>query len=195
MTRVKLRRTAVSRTVAAAVLFLTFEGQAAAAQSLGDVAQREAERRKQVTSGRVYTNDHLAPVDAPAVSPAAAPTETEPGPTTETPPTQPAANPTDKPGVEPVPVKAPQKRDEQYWRTLLRDLRGRIATVNANIAAQEARLAEIDAGPQTLTATRERAIISATIASLQRDARFVTEELTRFLALAQRGNVPAEWIR
>lgn len=181
-------------TVVAALLSLAFEGQIAAAQSLGDVAQREAERRKQTTSGRVYTNADLAPVDASTPSPVPMAAEVPPGPAPETPPA-PAAEPTDNPGIEPVIVKPREKRDEQYWRTLARDLRGRVAKGNANIAAQEARLAEIDAGPQTPTAVREREVISGTVSRLQRDVRFLSEELRRFVTRAQLAKVSEDWIR
>jgi hypothetical protein len=178
----------------AALLFLAFEGQIAAAQSLGDVAQRETERRAQTTSGRVYTNADLAPVDASTPSPVPMAAEVPPGPAPDTPPA-PAAQPTDNPGIEPVIVKPREKRDEQYWRRLARDLRGRVAKGNANIAAQEARLAEIDAGPQTPTAVREREVIAATLSRLQLDARSHSEELTRFLTRAQIANAPEEWTR
>lgn len=189
----------LSRTVAAALLLLTAAGQIAA-QSLGDVARREAERRKQATSGgRVYTNGDLAPVD-PSAPPAAAPipVEAAPGSGGETPatpaPTQ-EARPANNGGVESVIVKGREKRDEQYWRTSARDVKGRLAKVNAGVAAQQARLAEIDAGPQTPTTVREREVISTTLVRLQRDAGFQTEELTRFVTRAQMAKIPDAWFR
>ena len=79
-----LRDSNVARRSAAAgalLLLLTVPVQVASAQvgsahvlstqSLGEVAQREAERRAQVTTGRVYTNADLVPViDASAPMPA-----------------------------------------------------------------------------------------------------------------------------
>ena len=164
--------------------------QVAPAQSLGDYARREAERRTQFTAGRVYTNTDLAPVDAPAPSPAPVPVEAATGsgaaaPATPAPGEE--VQPPNNGGIEPVIVKAREKRDEQYWRTLVRDLRGRVTGVNANITARETRLAEIDAGPQTPTTVREREIISATVTGPERDARFLTR--------ARIAAVPEEWIR
>jgi len=187
-----------SRTVAAALLFLTAAVQIAAAQSLGDVARREAERRKQAASGRVYTNGDLAPVDPPAPSAAPIPVEAATGSGGDTPntpaPTQ-EAQPANNGGGEPVIVKGREKRDEQYWRALARDVRGRLAKATADVAARDARLAEIDAGPQTPTTVREREVISATLSRLQRDARSHSEELTRFMTRAQLAKVPEDWIR
>jgi hypothetical protein len=63
------------------------------------------------------------------------------------------------------------------------------------VAAQEARLAELDAGQQTPTAVREREVVTETLSRAQRDARSLTDELTRFLTRAQMAKVPDEWIR
>ena len=184
---------------AGALLFLlTVHVQVAPAQSLGDVARREAERRTQVTAGRVYTNADLAPVDASAPSPAPVPVEAATGsgaaaPATPAPGDE--AEPPNNGGIEPVIVKAREKRDERYWRALSGDVRGRVAKATADVAAQQARIAEIDAGPQTPTTVREREIISATVTHLQRDARFLSEELTRLLTRAQIAKVPEEWTR
>ena len=40
---------------------------------LGSIAKKEAERRKTVTSGKVYTNDNLPPAPGPAPAPSSAP--------------------------------------------------------------------------------------------------------------------------
>ena len=168
------------------------------AQSLGDVARREAERRKQVTSGRVYTDDDLASQGASALPESPKPIDgsLESTEKTETLPpasqAQASANPS---GTEPVIVKGREKRDEQYWRALARDLRGRAARAASDLAAREARIAEIDGSPQTPTLTRERELLAAGLPRLQRDARSLTEELTRFLTRAQMANVPDDWIR
>lgn len=92
-------------------------------------------------------------------------------------------------------VKAREKRDEQYWRKLIKDLRARADRANANAAAQEARLAEIDGGPQTPASVREREVVAETLSRAQRDARSLSDELTRFLTRAQMDKVPAEWIQ
>ena len=196
--RVKYVVSGFSRTVATSFFVLALGGQVASAQSLGDVARREAERRKQTPAGRVYTNTDLAPVDVPAPSPAPVPVEAATGigtPTPDTPAPGQEAQPEHDPGIEPIIVKASVKRDEQYWRSLARDLKARMAKVNANVATQEARLAGIDAGPQTPTAVREREVVSATLTRLQKDALATREGLTWLTTRAQLAKVPEEWIR
>lgn len=186
--RVKLLR------IGAATLLSMILAVHATADQLGSVAQREAERRKQAASGRAYTNADLTPVDAAAPQ-ASVPTEVAPVPSPETPATRPTPKPTDNPGKEPILVQGREKRDEQYWRTLARDVRTRLAKLNAEVAAHEARIAVLDAGPQTPTAVREREVISGTLIDLRKDARLVSEGLARFLTRAQLAKIPEEWIR
>jgi hypothetical protein len=148
-----------------------------------------------VQSGKVYTNGDLAPVDAaPALAPQ---TPVEPAPGGKPADTPPAATPAPPgdPDKEPVMVKGREKRDEQYWRTQVRALRARVEKANALAAAQEARLAELDGGPQTPTALREREVVAGSLTRAQRDARFISEELTRWITRAQMANVPDDWIK
>jgi hypothetical protein len=174
------------------VVLLATHVTSAAAQSLGDVARREAERRQQVTSGKVYTNENLEAVDS--ATPPASPVVPSPPGSTDTPAAS-QAPPEKTEGKEKVILNGREQRDEQHWRTTIRDLRARVERANASVAAHEARLAEIDRGPQTPTALREREVMSAELTRAQRDARFLTEELTRFLTRAQMSKVPEEWIR
>ena len=195
MTRPLIIRFVLSSAVT--VVLLAGHATAGSAQSLADVARREAERRQQVTSGKVYTDGDLAPVDG-ATPPPQTPIQPSPTSDGETPDTQPSSSqapPGNNPGKEPVMVKAREKRDEQYWRKLMKDLRARVEKANASVAAQEARLAEIDGGEQTPTRVREREIVTESLTRAQRDARSLTDELTRFITRAQIAKVPDEWIR
>jgi hypothetical protein len=179
-----------------AVILLAGDVSSGSAQSLGDVARREAERRQQVTSGKVYTDGDLGPVD-PATAPAP-PTAQPPasgGERQATPPTSSPASAETPTGKEPVILKGREQRDEQYWRKLMPELRARVARANAEVAAQEARLVEIDGGEQTPTRLQERQVVLSTLSRAQRDARSLTEELTRFMTRAQMAKVPDEWIR
>ena len=186
--------------VSVALLILTCNTNVVSAQSLGDVARREAERRTQVTSGRVYTNADLVAIDsppaplapeagAPATATATASDDSDegvPAPVTEEAAADEAA---------PTIVEAREKRDEQYWRARARDLRGRLARTNTDMVGTEARLGDIDAGPQTPARAREREVIAKALARLQSEVRFRLEDLTGFEALARANNVPADWTR
>src|SRR5688572_4520576 len=95
--------------IVSAMTWLAAAG-AASAQTLGDVARREEERRKAVSSGKVYTNDNLKPDPGSRQSAPAQPAAAV---------TQPAAAPSQS-GVqgdakEPAPEQDP-KRDEKAWR-------------------------------------------------------------------------------
>ena len=86
-----------------AVVLLAGHATTSSAQSLADVARREAERRQQVPSGKVYTDGDLAPVDA-ATPPPQPPSQQSPASGGETPDTQPPSSqapPGDNPGKEP----------------------------------------------------------------------------------------------
>lgn len=179
---------------ASALLLLTVLAVDVDVQSLGDVARREAERRKEVNAGRVYTNDNLAPTDEGTPPPPAAadvPAAADAG-TREAPP---AAKPAGDPGVEPVIVQAPSKRTEAYWRKLMGDFRARLAQASATLATQQARLAAIDATPMTPTSAREREVVAASIPGLQENIRYQNEEIARFVTRAAAEKVPADWVR
>src|SRR5688572_19337618 len=61
---------------ACALIVLTVLAADLEAQSLGDVARREADRRKAVNAGRVYTNEDLAPAsEGAAPAPASVPVD------------------------------------------------------------------------------------------------------------------------
>jgi hypothetical protein len=184
---------------AVTVILLTAHATSSTAQSLGDVARRETDRRKQVTPGKVYTDSDVPAGEGSAALQPATPAEpvaqAPAGSTTSEKPARTEPPTSDHPGIEPVIVKAREKRDEQYWRTQARELRSRAAKAESDLAAREARISELDGSPQTPTSIRERATLAARLPRLQQDARALSEELTRFLTRAQMANVPEDWIR
>src|SRR5262249_4378417 len=102
------------RLLIVAALVLVGVANVAAAQSLGDVAKKEEQRRKTVKStGKVYTNDTLKPDQTPSV-PA----------TTATGAPNPAASSTPAPTPTPAPSEeARDKGDEKSWRKRIADAR------------------------------------------------------------------------
>src|SRR5262245_21340670 len=127
------------RTLLATALILLGMVSTAYPQSLGDVARREAERRKDASStpGRAYTYEDLGPVERPASAPQQ-PAPTAPAGTTEEPseatPEAASTGPTvmeEDPETHKVNIRttAPrrEKRDEPYWRARAKDVRGRLA--------------------------------------------------------------------
>lgn len=182
---------------AAVLLASTLHVSAAAAQSLGDIARDEAERRKQVTSGRSYTNDDLSaearaegqavPQQPAATAATAAP---KPGSTGGVQVQEDsAAGVVNQSGTEARP-----KRDEQYWRARARDIRTRQAKIQSDIAAAEQQLEALDAGPETPLAVRERQLTAAALERLRADARLSDQAMTQLKTMATATKIPPEWI-
>jgi hypothetical protein len=175
------------------------------AQSLGDVARREAERRKELarTAGRVYTNEDLGAIDAPTMLSepvqAAAPTPLE---GTAKSSGESATGPTimeEDPVTHTINIKttapARDKRPEPYWRERAKELRGRLAKSSADLAAAQSGLSALEGGPQTPATVRERAVAAAMVARLQEEVRYQQLDVTKLQMQAEMSKVPAEWIR
>ena len=176
-------------------------------QSLGDVAQREAERRKEVsrTPGRVYTNGDLVAVEAPPSGPPQ-PAQTDSAPPVEEPTdvTAEAANSgstvmEEDPVTHKVNIRttAPrrEKRDEPYWRARAKDTRDRLAKATADLAAAQSSLAALDGGPKTPAAARERSIVNAAVERLQTEVRYRQQDVTKMQMHAEMNKVPSAWIQ
>jgi hypothetical protein len=175
------------------------------AQSLGDVARREAERRKELArmAGRVYTNEDLGAVDAPIMlsQPAQADAATPPEETAKS-STESATGPTvmeEDPVTHTINIKttapAREKRPEPYWRGRAKELRGRLAKSSADLAAAQSGLSALEGGPQTPATVRERAVAAAMVERLQEEVRSQQLDVTKLQMQAEMNKVPAEWIR
>jgi hypothetical protein len=176
------------------------------AQSLGDVAKREAERRKDASRppGRVYTNGDLAAVEPPSTPPQ--PTPTDPAATAEEPtevtPEAASTGPTvmeEDPETHKVNIRttAPrrEKRDEQYWKARAKDMRDRLAKATADLTAAQSSLAALDGGPKTPATARERSVVSAAVERLQSEVRYRQQDVTKMQMHAEMNKVPAAWIQ
>src|SRR5262245_55438738 len=144
---VMLTSEALPKTLLATALILLGIVSTAQPQSLGDVARREAERRKDPsrTPGRAYTNEDLGPVEPPASTPlqpaptnSAGPAEEPKQVTAEAATTGPTVMEED-PETHKVNIRttAPrrEKRDESYWRARSKDVRDRLAKATADPTA------------------------------------------------------------
>ena len=175
-------------------------------QSLGDVARREAERRKDAsrTPGRAYTNEDLGAIEPPATTPQPAPVDPAPAAEKSIEATAEAANtgPTvmeEDPETHKVNIRttAPrrEKRDEQYWRARAKDVRDRLAKATADLAAAQSSLSALDGGPKTPAAARERSVVSAAVERLQSELRYRQQDVTKMQMHAEMNKVPAAWIQ
>lgn len=166
------------------------------AQSLGDVARKEQERRKQTPPGKQYTNDNLRSEPKPSAPDAVRPIAGAPAKAAD--------------AAKPTPVEAPsasssaaenasaplvrEKRDETHWRTRARELRGRVQQTRDEIASVEVRLADLDAQSGASVA-RERDVTAGALSKLRQNLQFFLAEVDRFEQRARSEKVPADWIK
>lgn len=152
----------------------------ASAQSLADVAQREASRRQAIAApGRVYTNASL-----PAVPPPPAVAEPVIAPPPET--------GTDAPAPPPD-VAGFDDRDEPYWRTRAQGIRRQLLQHRRDVADLLARALTPAGG--AAAAPSERAVVLAALADAQADLGALEAELTELEKEAATAKVPAAWVR
>jgi hypothetical protein len=200
------RRRWVALVATVGLIFLGSTAVLAHPQSLGDVARREAERRKDAsrTPGRVYTNEDLGPIEPastplqPAPSDSAGPAEEPKEVTAEAASTGPTVMEED-PETHKVNIRttAPprEKRDEQYWRARAKDMRDRLAKSTADLTAAQSSLAALDSGPKTPATARERSVVSAAVERLQSEVRYRQQDVTKMQMHAEMNKVPSAWIQ
>jgi hypothetical protein len=167
----------------------------AGAQSLGDVAKKESERRKAVpASGKTYTNDNLRVEPAPAaVIPAATPAVATPAAEA----TPAASVPKDG---SPKPDGA--AKDEAYWRKRLTDARTSLERSKSFAEALQSRINALTADFSARSDPAQRAVIGADRQKALDELTRVTKEIeggTKAISdiqdEARKAGVPAGWIR
>jgi hypothetical protein len=175
---------------------------AARAQSLADIARKEAERRKTVaTPAKVYTDSDLRvvtpppPPEPPPVDPSKPP---EPG-------AKPDAKPADKPAEAATPAKAVEPSvdmGEQYWRKQIDDARGALARSRSYLQALDERVRaltldfyarEDPAQRNAISVQRSRAMDD--MKRLQEDMAEQEKAIAKIEADARKAGVPPGWIR
>lgn len=179
--------------VPAAALILA--STAASAQSLGDVARREQERRKTAAPAqKAYTTGDLKPAPAPAVAPPA-----------PAPAGQPAAVPPSPSGAQPPaaePEKEEPKKDEKYWRDRMQTERDALQRAQTFAEALQSRINALSTDFVARDDPAQRSVIAndrqKALAEMDRVTREI-EQHTKAIAdiqeEARRAGVPAGWVR
>jgi hypothetical protein len=176
------------RLTAAALLSLGVV-QAVAAQSLGDVARKEEERRKAVkSSGKVYTNDELRPVPQPSAPPAASGDQA------------PGAGPTSS-GTA-ASDKAPAKDDEKTWRKRMTDARAALERSKTFANALQNQFNSLvtdfvnrDDPAQRSAIAGQRDKVTAELERVKKEIESQTKAISDIQEEARRAGVPAGWVR
>ncbi len=182
---------------------------AVSAQSLGDVAKQEAERRKNIkTAGKVYTNDSVIP-DSSSAAPATAPPAEPKTPAAE--PKTPAAEPKtpapDAPaGTTPAQAGATAKPDdpktEAYWKKRITAARESLARAQTFAEALQSRINVLSADFVNHDDPAQRNVIGADRQKATDELTRVKGEITQYQKAitdiqdeARRANVPPGWVR
>jgi len=163
------------------------------AQSLGDVAKREEQRRKKVkASGKVYTNQDLGPGGTLPNAPAPTPAPSD----AATPPATPSAQPA------PAPEEPDPKTTEAYWRQRMDAARSELQRNELFLDALQSRVNALatdfvnrdDPAQRAVIANdRQKALsemerVKDTIAKLKQQIGAIEDE-------ARQAGVPPGWIR
>ena len=188
------------------VAALVFIGVAnvAAAQSLGDVAKKEEQRRKTVKSGgKVYTNDELKRDPTPSV-PASASTGTTSTPSASSTPA-PAPAPSDKNAGKDDSVNkdnSADKSDEKTWRKRITNARESLQRSQAFADALQSQLNALstdfvnrDDPIQRQQIANKRDGVVAELDRVKKEVAAQTKAISDIQEEARRANVPAGWVR
>ncbi len=177
----------------------------ARAQSLGEVAKKEEERRKTVkAAGKVYTNDDLRRY------PTALPTAPEGGATGVVDPAAPGA-PADPvaaakaagiPAPEKVPEKAGEKRDEAWWKNRIMSAREQLRRNEGFAEAMQTRVNSLTNDFYARDDPAQRAQIwaqrTAALEEIDRLTREIADQKKAIADIqeeARREGVPPGWLR
>ena len=187
------------------VAALVFIGVAnvAAAQSLGDVAKKEEQRRKTVKSGKVYTNDELKRDPTPSV-PASASTGTTSTPGASSTPAPAPASSGNNAGKDDSANKdgSADKSDEKTWRKRITNARESLQRSQAFADALQSQLNALstdfvnrDDPIQRQQIANKRDGVVSELDRVKKEVAAQTKAISDIQEEARRANVPAGWVR
>lgn len=173
------------------------------AQSLGDLARKEEERRKAVAvPGKVYTNDSLRSTPPPAATPVPAPQGATPSATQDKAPAQAPAGGAAAPPPAVSPPAVTAKKDETYWRGRLQAERDAVERARVLLAALQSRVNGLQADFVNRDDPAQRNVIFSerqrALAELDRvglDIQQRTKAIADIQEEARRAGAPAAWYR
>jgi hypothetical protein len=188
--------------VVAGVLSCALVSAAALSAQLGDVARKEAERRKTVkSSGKTYTNDTLTSAPQPSSAPASsgapssdAPAAPPPPPSSSSSATPPAARVSSDP--------AARKKEEGQWRDKIKGEREALERAKTFADALQTKINALNtdfvnrddpAQRSVIAADREKAL--AEMARLKKEIADHTKAIAGIQEEARKAGVPAGWVR
>ena len=200
---------------AAIVSFVVATGTGLSAQ-LGNIAKKEAERRKTVTSGKVYTNDNLTPAPEPSSAPASSGPSSDAAPAadssahksatdkaadkSET--AKPTADAADKDAAKVSAEPAERKKEEAAWRERIKNERDALDRAKGYADALQIKINSLNTDFVNRDDPVQRAAIAAerdkSLADMDRLKKEIAEHNKKITAIqedARRAGAPAGWVR
>lgn len=164
---------------------------AGASAQLGEVARKEAERRKTVTSSsKTYTNESLKPAPQPSSAPASSAPASSTPPASTLPPPNASGDPSDR------------KKDEALWRERIRGEREALERAKTFAEALQSRINALntdfvnrDDPVQRSGIAADRVKALAELERLKKEIEQHTKAIATIQEEARRAGVPAGWVR
>ena len=208
--------------VAAGILSCVVTASTVLSAQLGDVARKEAERRKAVqSSGKTYTNDNIKPAPSPSVAPssdAPATTSSSSSATDKSADKSAADKSADKSGDKSADGKsagdktdkpaqvssdpAERKKDEAQWRERIQNERDLLDRSKSFAEALQSRINALNTDFVNRDDPQQRAKIAAdrdkALSDLDRTKKEIeehTKNISKIQDDARRAGAPAGWVR
>ena len=169
--------------------------QVAAAQSLGEVARKEEERRKAVKAGKVYTNDSLRPEPQPSSAPVQSTPAGSGGGST------PAGGAAGSPGSTPA-ADTGGTKNEAYWQKRLTEARDALQRAQSFAEALQSQINGLTTDFVNRDDPAQRAVIATNrdkaLAELERVKKEIaaqTKAVSDIQDEGRRAGAPAGWLR
>jgi hypothetical protein len=191
-------RGAVAGAVVASVLALAAESAAAQTPSLGEVAKKEAERRKALPpAGKVYTNKDLPPSALKPAAPA-----TGAGTDTTIPLDPVAAATADKPAESKPEAAKGEEKNEAWWKARMLGAREGLRRNEMFVEALKTRVNSLTTDFQTRDNPvareqigKDRSDALAELARVKQDIERSKKEIFDLEEEARKAAVPPGWLR
>jgi hypothetical protein len=184
---------------AVGILSCVLAGTAVLSAQLGDVARKEAERRKTVkSSGKTYTNDTLRPAPPPSSAPASSGDQSS---------TQAAAPPSSSPSAQGPSQSvssdpAERKQQEAQWRERIKTSRDALERAKTFADALQSKINALNTDFVNRDDPAQRSVIAANrdkslaeMARLQKEIEQHTKAIASIQDEARRAGIPAGWVR
>jgi hypothetical protein len=203
-----------SSAIATGILLCVLATTPGLSAQLGNIAKKEAERRKTAPSGKVYTNDNLPPAPEPSSAPATSSSDAAPAASSSSDTDKSATNKstTEKSAADTTDKAAPskqvsadpeeRKKEEAAWRERIKNEREALDRAKSFADALQIKLNSLNTDFVNRDDPVQRAAIAAerdkSLAEMERLNREIAEHTKKIATIqqdARRAGAPPGWVR